>query len=245
MNEPNDAVYAPSLSDDDKLLMLSIEELDARSQTKMVGRAAVLIIDENNVKFWMEQALPKIKGWFKRLEERRKYLKAPLLEAERRTDGLFKPTLLLLSTIEARVKSAFVEYRRTVAAEQARIDAEAQRSLTEQRTEQSLNVAAQLEAQGRPEDAARIITEAISTPAPPVTTAAPQMPKFAGVSTSLKWRFRIVDADAIPRDFLMPDTDKIQSIVETFQKKAEGTIPGIEVYSEEIVSSRAAISRER
>jgi pyruvate/2-oxoglutarate dehydrogenase complex dihydrolipoamide acyltransferase (E2) component len=62
----------------------------------------------------------------------------------------------------------------------------------------------------------------------PNTAAAP------GVSARMNWKFRIVDANKIPRTFLMPDEQAIGVKVRGMKDKAatEALIPGIEVYND-------------
>ena len=63
-----------------------------------------------------------------------------------------------------------------------------------------------------------------------------EIPKIKGVSFTEKWHFRIVGE--LPREYLMPDTQKLQGVVDAL--KANTKIEGLEVYSEERAGMRSA-----
>lgn len=79
--------------------------------------------------------------------------------------------------------------------------------------------------------------EILSAPVAPVITA-PQPPKAKAASTTLTktWRFEIVDAAKIPREYLAVDETKIGRVV----KAHSGTIaiPGVRIYCEEVATKR-------
>ena len=58
----------------------------------------------------------------------------------------------------------------------------------------------------------------------------------AGISTRTNWKFKIVDELLIPREYLIPDEKYIGQIVRAGKGKKQ--IPGIEIYSENIIASR-------
>lgn len=60
---------------------------------------------------------------------------------------------------------------------------------------------------------------------------APSVPKVAGIRARVNWKFRIVDPSRLPRKYLMPDEVAIGQEVRSM--KAEASIPGVEVYSED------------
>jgi hypothetical protein len=61
--------------------------------------------------------------------------------------------------------------------------------------------------------------------------------KAQGVSTRVMWRWRVVDAAAVPREYLCVDAAKVEALVKEHKEGAK--IPGIEVYREEIMAVRA------
>ena len=60
------------------------------------------------------------------------------------------------------------------------------------------------------------------------------IPSVQGVPSRVNWKFRIVDANKIPKAYLIPDEQKIGQTVRLLKDKArtETVIPGIEVYTD-------------
>lgn len=88
--------------------------------------------------------------------------------------------------------------------------------------------AAQMAAEIAAAEAAPIIV----APPPPVAKAT----MTEGVSTRQVWKFRIVDADAVPRQFCIPNEQAIGAFVRSMKENAK--IAGVEVYSETVIASR-------
>ena len=65
----------------------------------------------------------------------------------------------------------------------------------------------------------------------------PSIPKMAGIKRRKNWKHRVVEADRIPRKFLMPDEVAIGAMVrgKKDKAKAEAECPGILVWSEDSV----------
>jgi len=61
---------------------------------------------------------------------------------------------------------------------------------------------------------------------------APSVPKVAGIKARVNWKFRIVDASKLPRQFLIPDEVAIGQHVRSVKQAGE-VIPGVEAYSED------------
>jgi hypothetical protein len=75
------------------------------------------------------------------------------------------------------------------------------------------------------EDSRRIAAEV------PQVEVKAAIPTLQGTQSRRNWKFRIVDANKIPRQFLMPDEVEIGRFVRD-EKRAGEIIPGIESYSE-------------
>lgn len=67
-------------------------------------------------------------------------------------------------------------------------------------------------------------------------TSVPEKIKLQGTSIRKVYRFRIVDETKIPRFYLMVDMVKIGKAVNELKEQTD--IPGVEVFVEEVVSSR-------
>jgi uncharacterized protein YhaN len=66
----------------------------------------------------------------------------------------------------------------------------------------------------------------------PVVKVKAAVPKVSGIKALVNWKFRIVDASKLPRQFLMPDEVAIGQEVRRLKKEGE-VIPGVEAYSED------------
>lgn len=69
----------------------------------------------------------------------------------------------------------------------------------------------------------------------PVVTVERSTPKIAGLSYREVWRYRIVDATQIPREYLAVDEQKIAGVVRA--TKGTITIPGVEAYPDKVASA--------
>ena len=63
-----------------------------------------------------------------------------------------------------------------------------------------------------------------------------EVPKVAGIGSRESWKFRIVDIDLIPREFMTPNLQRIGEVART--TKGTLKIPGIKFYKEDIITSR-------
>jgi hypothetical protein len=65
----------------------------------------------------------------------------------------------------------------------------------------------------------------------------PNVPTISGIRARVNWRFRIVDAKKIPREFLVPDEAAIGRLVRQTKDKvtAEAACPGIECWAEDAI----------
>jgi hypothetical protein len=97
-----------------------------------------------------------------------------------------------------------------------------------QRLAREAREAEEREKQRAAQDAARMATEVKEV------KVMPSVPKIAGIRARVNWKFRIVNANKIPREYLMPDEVKIGAAVRA-AKQAGEVIPGIEAYSEDSI----------
>lgn len=149
---------------------------------------------------------------------------APLTEAE----GVIKLALRDWDTAQERVRQA--EAARL--AELAR-QAEADRRLAEA-------AALEREATASGDDGLRAEAEAlIAAPVEtPVVQVAKATPTVAGISYREVWKFEIVDANALPREYLLPDMTRIGGVVRAMKDATR--IPGIRVYAEKTLAASGA-----
>ena len=129
------------------------------------------------------------------------------------------------AAIRARAEEAARKARAKAEAAAAALAAKGRAELAEARRRQAeeAETAARLAAE---EAEANRRLEAQMMPAAPVVEAV--APKVKGVHTRRSWQFRIVDAAAIPREYLAVDETKIGKVVRALG--AETAIAGIEVF---------------
>lgn len=123
-------------------------------------------------------------------------------------------------------------------AEQERIRQEEERKAREeaqQREEEArLKLAEEAQKQGATE---QTVDEILETPLPQIRPVVkPTYEKVSNVSGREYWKWEIIDANQIPREYLTPDTVKINGIVRAM--KGATKIAGIKVFSETSMSVR-------
>lgn len=140
--------------------------------------------------------------------------------------------------------AAIKQYGESVLAKQ-REDAERIRQSLQDAAEQSaIERAAEMVSSGdEQEQAAGVeLLESVAqgevTPSTTLPALIPVKPKVAGLSLPTRKKFRIVNVDAIKREYMVPDEVAIQKVVTREGKRAEEIVQGIEYYEETGVSSR-------
>lgn len=181
-------------------------------QAKQVAAAVpTLTITTSEEYLQAGQGLVELKGRWKVVEEKRTSLVKPLNDVVKSINAMFKPVLDQWDTTMDVVKRAMHDY-------QVR-EAEAQRKALEE--------AARLAQQGQTgQEFTALVAQGSAIPV-----------KAQGVSTRVMWRWRVVDAAAVPREYLCVDAAKVEALVKEHKEGAK--IPGIEVYREEIMAVRA------
>lgn len=153
------------------------QELMAQAESVIV---APLVIRDGNDYVTAADKLKIIKGFSKGWEDMRTKLKAPILEAGRQIDALFKPAQERLASTEKTIKTAMLDYDREQekirAAEQARLQEIARKEQerlaalaaeTERKAKEKADAlrkeAEAAAAAGRAEEAAKLAAKAQST----------------------------------------------------------------------------------
>lgn len=176
-------------------------------------------------------ALTRVNGERGRLEDHRKALTAPLLDAKRAIDDAFREPIAIRDAAMAKAKRAIADY--AAKAERARLEAE--RIQREQQAEEAARLRAEQAAAEEAGDIEKAITlnfeaEMVSTPIAPS-----QRPKVAGVSMRETWSFEVADLNALIRaaaenpaayaQYLMPREAAIGAAVRA--QKESFAVPGI------------------
>lgn len=157
---------------------------------------------------------------------------------------LLLPMQTALDAVERRRRTWEEDERRRAEAEQRRLQEEARKQAEaraeEERKAREREIARQVKAgEIGKREAKQQVKQAESdanfaAKDVPVIEVKATIPTVAGTASRRTWKFRVVDAARIPRQFLVPDVTEIGRMVRDAKDKAkaETECPGIEVWSE-------------
>lgn len=187
-----------------------------RTPEEMTGAEAILQELRRRKKVWLEAVEATVKGahaTWKAAVAHRDSIAKPIDEAER--------------IVKGRIADYISEQRRIAAAEQRRLQAEADAKAEAER-KRALAAAAKL----KTDDLREARIEEAETIVAPVVQVAAAVPETK-LAMTVTWGFEIVNAAAIPREYMMPDEKKIGAVV----RGTKGTIeiPGVKAVRRESV----------
>ncbi len=211
-----------------------------------------------------------IKAKFNEIEGYRVHLKEPYLEGCKRVDDFFRPPLLALKEAETQAKTRLIGYetvqKQQAALEQQRLEAEARKKrealehkarLEREKAELEAAELRRQEAAARQgEDLHRAVelkheadvilqkaeAKAENAEAKAAQVTAPTIeayiPPVAGQHTKTIWKARVIDANLVPNEYKVVD----ESMLNKFAQATKGKVPvpGVEIYSEQVMSGRAS-----
>jgi hypothetical protein len=179
------------------------------------------------------EVLKEVKAYKNKLEEKRFEMTRPLDQAKKSIMEFFRQPMDALDTLERNIKSRIISYqqeeRRKADIAQKKLQAAADAKAKELRDK-----AAAEAAKGNTAKAAQLMDKAAEKEvAVPVVAA--DIPKVAGVFTKQVWKYQIIDVNAIPREYMIPDEKKIGAMA----RASKGTlqIPGVKIYPEDSLSA--------
>lgn len=167
----------------------------------------------------------KIENTFKPIKQKMDAAKKEVLDQERAADA---PLIEAEGIIKPRIAAWNAEQERIRRAEEDRLREEARKQEEERRLQDAILA----EQSGNKEEAAAIMDTPVQAPVVVVPKA---IPKVAGIAMTKQWKFRITDANKIPRQYLVPDETKIGAVVRAL--KDQTSIPGVEIFSVDSVSA--------
>lgn len=145
------------------------------------------------------------------------------------------PPLRALEIINPRIAEYMKERDR------ARLQTERERQIKEQEAKRlaeiAVDKASELVDEGRAAEANAVLKEA-ALKAGEIEASAPEVPEkpLADVSLRTTWDFEVVDAEKIPRKYLVPDLVTIGKVVRAIKDQTD--IPGIRVFPKTSVADR-------
>jgi len=146
----------------------------------------------------------EVKSKHRQLDDRRKEVTGPLNQTVKTINGWFKPALEALETAERKLKAKVAGF-------------------VQERERQTREALAAVAAAADANEATKALAEA-------------QTPAFLpqGMSARMVWRWRVADANAVPRSFCSPDAQRIENELRGALKDGNSppTIAGIEFFQE-------------
>jgi hypothetical protein len=157
----------------------------------------------------------------------------PLDDSKKVIMDFFRRPQDALASAEQSIKRSMLSYQQ----EQDRIRRAEQQRIEEENRKAAEKLAKQAAAQakkGNDEKAAELQQQA-EAKKEEVVIVAPKVAPVAGIQMRTLWKFEVVDATLVPRDYLAIDEAKIGSVVRA--TKGSMTIPGVRIYSEETLAA--------
>lgn len=220
---------------------LEVVERETQQAVSFQGQITTLVVATDADYESAGGLVLEAKASLKRLEEKRTGITDPLNQAMRRINDLFRRPREILDgvvrTLDGKLSAYRAEQERLRREEEARL-----RRLADEENKKRLAAAEKqaekLEAKGLTDAAEAVRDTAQASVIPPPVLAPAEPPKVQGLGSRKIWKFRIVKAELIPREYLVPDDTKIGGVVRALKDKTN--IPGVEVFFEE-----ASIGRVR
>jgi hypothetical protein len=183
---------------------------EARGKATTVASAAMALVVENDEQY--EEAsrwLTSIAEADKFVEAKRTSITAPLNEALRNTNLLFKPMAKALTDAKNHVRAIMGTHADRKDAERRRLQAEADERARKDR-EKLEKQAEKAVASGKIEKAEHLQHRAAAVAAPIVSMPTP---KAAGIAMVPTWKFEVTNPEKISPAYLTPDLQKIGDTV--------------------------------
>ena len=241
--------------------------VQAANETKV--QALTLLVRSPHEYEQVSGFLSQVKAKTNEIEGHRKYLKEPFLEGGRRVDEFFRAPLQFLKEAEHAAKSRLLNYeaeqRRIAAEEQRRLEEEARKKREAfeakarkeredadavagemQRKADEARAAGDLAESVRLRNQADKVVEKSEAKAEAIQSKAEQVvapkveayiPPVVGQFSKTVWKARVLDQKAVPEEYKVVDVAMLDKLAQATKGKVP--VPGVEFYSEQIMSARA------
>jgi hypothetical protein len=222
------------MSDETGLEMVTKVEVIRQEVAPVVARAGALVVASPEQYEGAAEFLKTVKAAQKRVVDFFAPIKAAAHAAWKRTTAGEAELLDPLQEAEMLLKRKMVGYAQ---AEEAKREAE------QRRLQAAADEAARKERERLEREAAKLKTpelrearlEQAAMVSAPVVSVASVRPVVAGQSLRTIWRARIVDPAKVPREWLVPNVEGLNAFARA--TKGACVVPGVEMYSEQSLSS--------
>jgi|GEM_PF-1141226 len=183
--------------------------------------------------------LQSIKKKMREIESKRQELKAPILDAGRKVDELFKPALAVLASAEDAIKKQMISWQR----EQERIKREAEEAARKE-LEKAERARVKAIEKGDIEKVAKLEEKVVNIAA--TVAQAPEAPKAKGFYITEIWSANVVDfgllvkavaAGKQPIDLLLPNQSALDALAKAHTTNL--SVPGVLAVKKDSAGSRS------
>jgi hypothetical protein len=216
------------------------EANQAKAEAEVILSISQMFTVTNHEEFVGANAeLQSIKKKSKEIEAKRQELKAPILEAGRKVDDLFKPALAVLAAAEEAIKKQMIAYQREQ--ERIRKEAEDKARIELERAERARMKAIE---KGDVTKVAKLEERVASIAA--TVADSPPLTKVRGFSITEIWNAQVVDFMALvkavaagkqPIELLLPNEKALDDLAKAHTTNL--SIPGVLAVKRDSAASRA------
>lgn len=213
------------------VMTLPAEVVEQTNQVE--ARAAGLIIICEDQYLEAAEFLKDVDATSKRIDALRVSLTKPLDESKKRIMDLFRGPLDRLAQAKQATKDSMLAFRHEQQ-EAARLAQEAAererlRLIAEAEARKQAEIDALMEA-GEIFDAEAVADVCVVVPPPPPP---PEPVKAQGIAVRKLWRFEVIDAALIPREYLLVNERMLADLATSL--KQEASVPGVRFFYEESI----------
>lgn len=225
-----------------QVIIPPLDASEASSAQEFLAMANDFVIDSIDVRAIADDDLAKLKKQRARLEEKRKDLKAPILEAGRRIDEMFKPMIDLLDRGSSILSGKILAFDRELAAARAKAAREAEAAAAAQKKKLE-DEAKELENAGAVEAAAAVKEAAVLVSAPVIPLHVPTSERSTAKRTT--WHAEVTDLKAllkavldgtVPLEAVAPNMGYLNGRARLEHESMQ--IPGVKPVGEESLAAK-------
>lgn len=211
------------------IAQIQAERDRAKSELAELSQIEILTADDES---FGNTELARVRAAYKALAAKEETVTKPLKEAMDGVRTWFRPGKKALKALEAGWTGALGKYRLRCEAQKQEALRLAQEAAAQVEAIKALPPA---ETPAQAAEAAQAVQE-LRGQARDALVAAAETGSEPAATYIDRWRFEVIDAAAVPREYLCPDVKAIEAVV-----KAQGaacTIPGIRVWNDPIVRTK-------